>query len=206
MHLAIAYDHLPPFTLLPRAANIRSVHTDTSTHCQLVGPQASTSCLAVSGTEEASSNLNSICICIDISHPTFLPPFPRPGFATQDFRLFNHRYYEGSESYNPSPRAAGLPTYCDLPSCRSTSNHVMCLLIALSTTTSSTVIFRLHPKVGGSPAHPAESSSLSCGPTVRIRLLPTLPHDNAVTFCYGAVAYFGMDLHHADKSPLWAHN
>jgi hypothetical protein len=106
----------------------------------------------------------------------------------------------------PSPGVAGLPTYCDLPSCRSTSNHVMCPLIALSTTTASMVIFRLHPKVGGSPAHPAESSSLSCGPTVRFRLLPTPPHDDAVTFSYGAVAYSGMDLHHANKSPSWAHN
>jgi hypothetical protein len=105
----------------------------------------------------------------------------------------------------PSPGVAGLPTYCDLPSCRSTSNHVMSPLIALSTTTASMVIFRLHPKVGGSPAHPAESSSLSCGPTVRFRLLPTPPHDDAVTFSYGAVAYSGMDLHHANKSPSWAH-
>jgi len=23
---------------------------------------------------------------MDITHPTFLPPFPRPGFASQDFR------------------------------------------------------------------------------------------------------------------------
>jgi hypothetical protein len=23
---------------------------------------------------------------MDITHPTFLPPFPRPGFAFQDFR------------------------------------------------------------------------------------------------------------------------
>jgi hypothetical protein len=69
-----------------------------------------------------------------------------------------------------------------------------------------TVIFRLHPNVGGSPVHPAESSSLSCGPTVRFRLLPTPPHGDAVTFSYGAVAYSDIDLHHADKSPSWAHD
>ncbi len=126
-----------------------------------------------------------------------------PGLSVADCYL---RYYEGSESYNPSPGVAGLPTYCDLPSCRSTSNHVMCPLIALSTTTASTVIFRLHPNVGGSPTHPAESSSSSCGPTVRFRLLPTPPHGDAVAFGYGAVAYSGMDLHHVNKSPSWAHN
>ncbi len=36
------------------------------------------------GTNEAK--LNSNCIGIDISHPTFLPPFPRLGFANQDFQ------------------------------------------------------------------------------------------------------------------------
>jgi hypothetical protein len=82
----------------------------------------------------------------------------------------------------------------------------MCPLIALSTTTASIVIFRLHPNVGGSPAHPAESSSFSCGPTVRFQLLPTPPRGDAVTFSYRAVAYSGMDFHHADKSPSWAHN
>jgi hypothetical protein len=144
------------------------------------------------------------------SHPASYLPTPltssrlcSPGFSAT---FSCSRYYEGSESCNPSPGVAGLPTYCDLPSRRSTSTHVMCPLIALSTTIASIVIFRLHPKVGGSPAHPAESSSLSCGPTVRLRLLPTPPHDDAVTFSYGAVAYSDMDLHHANKSPSWAHN
>ena len=43
--------------------------------------QASSSCLANFGTNEAKN-----CTGIDISHPTFLPSFPRPGFANQDFR------------------------------------------------------------------------------------------------------------------------
>jgi hypothetical protein len=76
--------HLPPFTPLPRAANIRFVHTDASTQSHLTGPQVSASCLAISGTDEAK--LNSNCIGIDISYPTFLPPFPRPGFANQGFQ------------------------------------------------------------------------------------------------------------------------
>jgi hypothetical protein len=40
----------------------------------------------------------------------------------------------------------------------------------------------------GSPQYLAETGSLSYGPTVRFRLLPTSSHDDAVTFSYGAVA------------------
>jgi len=108
--------------------------------------------------------------------------------------LYYLRYYEGSDSCNPSPGFAGLPTYCDLPSCRSTPNHVMCSHIALTATVACTMISRLHPNVGGSPAHPAESSSSSCGPAVRLRLLPTPPHGDAVAFGYGVVAYTDMDF------------
>ncbi len=171
------------------------------------GYRSSAPCLAVSGTNETNLKSNSNCIGIDITHPTFLPPFPSPWFCFPGFSttVCCPRYYEGSESCNPSPRAAGLPTYCVLPSRRSTSNHVTHPHIALSATTACTVIFRLRPNVGGSPVHPAESSSLSCGPTVRLRLLPTPPHDDAVTFSYGAVACSDMDLHHADKTPSWAH-
>jgi hypothetical protein len=68
--------------LLPWAANKRSAHTAASTQSHLTGLQASASCLVVFGTNEAK--LNSNCIGIDISHPAFLPPFPRPGFANQD--------------------------------------------------------------------------------------------------------------------------
>ena len=82
----------------------------------------------------------------------------------------------------------------------------MCSHIALSATAACTMISRLHPNVGGSPTHPAESSSLSCGPAVRFRLLPTPPHGDAVAFSYGTVAYTDTDSHHADKSPSWAHD
>jgi hypothetical protein len=36
----------------------------------------------------------------------------------------------------------------------------------------------------GSPQHPAESSSSSYGPTVRLQLLSTTPRNDAVTFSY----------------------
>jgi hypothetical protein len=41
----------------------------------------------------------------------------------------------------------------------------------------------------------------SYGPTVRLRLLPTSPHDDAVTFDYEALAYSGTDFHRADVAP-----
>jgi len=42
----------------------------------------------------------------------------------------------------------------------------------------------LHLWLAGSSQRPAESRSLSYGPMVHLRLLPTSPHDDAVTFSY----------------------
>ena len=47
---------------------------------------------------------------------------------------------------------------------------------------------------------PAESSSFSYGPTVRLRLLPTPLRADAVTFGYGAVANSDRDFHPADRT------
>ncbi len=116
------------------------------------------------------------------------------------------QYYEGSDSWTPSPRSPGLPTSAALPSDRSTSNHSMLPTIALTTTTAWSVIFRLRHLVEGSPSHAAESSSLSCGPIFHLQLLPTPPHGDAVSFGYGVVVSSDTDLHRADKAPSWAHN
>jgi len=78
--------------------------------------------------------------------------------------------------------------------------------IALSTMTAWSVSFRLHHLVEGSPSHAAESSSSSCGPTLRLWLFPTPPHDDAVTFGYGALVFSDTDSHRADITPSWAHN
>ena len=65
--------------------------------------------------------------------------------------------------------------------------------------------FGLRLRTAGSSLHPAESSSLSYGPPVHLRLLPTPPHGGAVTSGYGALAYPDMDFHHAVMVPLQAH-
>lgn len=52
---------------------------------------------------------------------------------------------------------------------------------------------------------PAESSSSSCGPPVRLRLLSTPPRDDAVTFGYGVLACPDTDFHRAECAPSPAH-
>ena len=53
---------------------------------------------------------------------------------------------------------------------------------------------------------PAESSSSSYGPTVRLGLLSTPPRGDAVTFGYGVVASSDTDSHRADVAPSRAHS
>src|SRR5690606_24068316 len=50
-----------------------------------------------------------------------------------------------------------------------------------------------------------ESGSLSYGPPVRLRLLSTSPHGDAVTFDYEVMACLDADLHRADVMPSRAH-
>src|SRR5688500_16706910 len=72
--LSIKLYHLPPWTPLTRAANMRSVHTDASTQSQFVGPWVSVPGLAISGTggtalKGAASMMTS---CIQPSYPPSL--------------------------------------------------------------------------------------------------------------------------------------
>jgi len=53
---------------------------------------------------------------------------------------------------------------------------------------------------------PAESSSFTYGPTIRLGLLPTPLRADAVTFGFGAVAYSGTDFHRADVALSQAHS
>lgn len=66
--------------------------------------------------------------------------------------------------------------------------------------------FGLRQAIAGSSSHPAESSSFSCGPPVRLQLLSTPPRDDAVTFDYRALAYPDADLHRANVAPSRAHD
>ena len=66
--------------------------------------------------------------------------------------------------------------------------------------------YGLRHAVAGSSSHPAESSSFSCGPPVRLQLLSTPPRGDAVTFDYRALAYPDADLHRANVAPSRAHD
>ena len=66
--------------------------------------------------------------------------------------------------------------------------------------------FGLRLERRGSSPHTAESSSSSCGLPVRLQLLSTPPHGDAVTFGYRALAYPDTDFHCADVAPSRAHS
>jgi len=63
------------------------------------------------------------------------------------------------------------------------------------------MISRLRHFAAGSPPLPAESSSCSCGPPIRLRLLPTPPHSDAVSFGYGVLAFPDKDFHPDVQTP-----
>ncbi len=65
--------------------------------------------------------------------------------------------------------------------------------------------FRLRRTLAGSSLRTAETGSLYYRPTIRFRLLPTPPHDDAVTFGYQAVVYLDTDFHRADVMPSRAY-
>ena len=65
--------------------------------------------------------------------------------------------------------------------------------------------FGLRLERAGSSPHTAESSSSSCALPVRLQLLSTLPHGNAVTFSYRVLACPDTDFHRADVAPSRAH-
>jgi hypothetical protein len=71
LSIAAALCHVPPRTPLPKAANIRSVHTDAATHVHVRGSSGSASGLAVARTVES---VNSV-LCIDLYLP-YLPSCP----------------------------------------------------------------------------------------------------------------------------------
>jgi len=183
------------------AANMRSFPSEASTHVQS-RPRVSAPCVAPSGTDGAT-----LCSHRSSHASTFLPPFPRRGFASRTSRGF-HRFGT-METLTPAPLttpSAGLPAYCTTPSCRSVSNHAVRSNIALPTTTAYRTCSGLRLGIAGSPLHNAESSSFTYGPTLRLRLLPTPLRADAVTFSYGAVAYSGTDFHRAVVVPSRAHD
>jgi hypothetical protein len=143
---------------------------------------------------------------------TFLPPFPRCGFAFRTSRGSSPlQYYEGSDSCPTLARRTGLFAYSALPSGYPTPNHVVCPSAALTATSARSVghvaMSRLRPYPRRLAAARRRIGSSSCRLPVRLRLLPTplatayssaaatqLPSATCV------VASHGKDSHFADRA------
>jgi len=111
-------------TPLSSAANMRSLHSEASTHNRYRS-FVSAPCLTLTGTTGAT-----LCSRRGSHASTFLSPFPRHDFA---FRAFRGSTRNGTmETLTPAALTydAGLPTYLATSSCRSDSNHVGCLVTA----------------------------------------------------------------------------
>jgi len=111
-------------TPLSSAANMRSLHSEASTHNRYRS-FVSAPCLTLTGTTGAT-----LCSRRGSHASTFLSPFPRHDFA---FRAFRGSTRNGTmETLTPAALTydAGLPTYLATSSCRSASNHVGCLFTA----------------------------------------------------------------------------
>jgi len=162
--------HLPPLTPLPRAANIRSVHTDGSTQVHSRGSRVLRACLAVSGTDALGISPPSVMV---FTNQPSCPPslgaallsalLVRPrstlgrggppgilwtGVSTASALgrpVANLHYYAGSDSCRRSPPPTGLPVYLALPSDRSAPNHVMRTTIVCSRHLNVVVGFRASP-------------------------------------------------------------
>src|SRR5206468_12310965 len=111
-------------TPLSSAANMRSLHSEASTHNRYRS-FVSAPCLTLTGTTGAT-----LCSRRGSHASTFLSPFPQHDFA---FRAFRGSTRNGTmETLTPAALTydAGLPTYLATSSCRSASNHVGCLFTA----------------------------------------------------------------------------
>jgi hypothetical protein len=193
--------YLPPMTPLSSAATMRSLHSEASTHDRY-GPFVSAPCLTLTGTSGAT-----LCSRCGSHASTFLPPVPRRSFAFCASRGF--RRFGTMKALTPASlttHSAGLPAYCTSPSCRSVSNHVGLPDHRLPPRQRDQRVSDFALSEQARRSTPAESSSFTYGPTVRLRLLSTPLRADAVTFSYGAVAYSDTDFHRADVAPSRAHS
>ena len=180
------------------AANMRSLHCEASTHDQS-RPCVSALCVVLSDTGSAWL---SLCLSVELPYPPSCLPSLGAALLSALFAAYHRCGTMKALTPAPLTHSAGLPAYLATPSCRSVSNHVGCLDIASPTTPACPAFFGLRPGIAGSSQLPAESSSFTYGPTVRLPLLPTPPRGDAVTLGYGVVAYSGTDFHHANVDAL----
>jgi hypothetical protein len=116
----------PPVTPLSSASNMRSLHSEASTH-NPIWAVVSAPCLTLTGTAGAWL---SPCFIVELTRPPSC--LPSLGAALLSALLAAYRRCGTMKALTPTPLTygAGLPAYFATPSCRSVSNHVGCLVIA----------------------------------------------------------------------------
>src|SRR5919198_2945164 len=162
---------------------MRSVHTEASTHVQLRSLPASAPCVALAGTADA------VCASVlSFTHPPSCPP--SLGTALLSVLLAAHRRCSTMRALTPARRShtgqvSSLTPLClpDIP-----SPTTSCASNVAFTVTSAHPIgpsrVQISPTLAGSPTHTAETGSSSYGLSIRLRLLPTPPRGDAVTFSF----------------------
>jgi hypothetical protein len=188
------------FDAVSGAANMRSCSDEASTYVHSWS-QVSAPCLTLTGTTGAI-----LCSRRSSHASTFLPPFPRRGFAFRTSRGF-HRFgiMKALTPVRLTCRA-GLPAYLATPSCRSVSNHV------------GLPDHRLPPRqrdqrvsdfTMNEQARRSSPPNRVRSPTDRQFASGCSPPRFAATQLPSAtefVAYSGTDFHRADMAPSRAHS
>jgi hypothetical protein len=158
--------------------------------------------------ELAQGNAGAAVLGSAILRPPSCPAFPRGGFASHPSLGLVHQGRCGTmraltpgalahaRQVSPLRRSAFRTSH---PQTRGAPRHPF----SSPQGTRWTLRPRLRHDCAGSPLHAAETGSSSCGLPVRLRLLPTPPRGDAVTFGYMCRdRSHGLDLHLPDKSDI----
>ena len=162
---------------------MRSIPTEASAHDQGGRFRLSAPCVALAGTAGA------VCASIlSFTHPPSCPP--SLGTALLSVLLAAHHRCSTMRALTPARRSharqvSSLTPLClpDIPSPpTSCASNVAFAVTSARPIGPSRV--QASPALAGSPTHTAETGSSSYGLSVRLRLLPTPPRGDAVTFSF----------------------
>lgn len=171
---------LLPLTPRSRASSMRSVHTEGST--QDHRPRMSPPCVAVSSTPAGLSSL-----VVFVTHPPPCPAFaPRPLW-----RLIATMRALTPAAVTCDRQVSWVPLHG--------------LHDVLSPPTRRRLLTPASPFPSRLATTPGRIGFVSYGPPLRLRLLPTSPHGDAVTFDYGPGCWPDGDSHPTIRAASPAH-
>jgi hypothetical protein len=169
---------LRSLTPLPSADTMGSIRREASPRVALRG---SAPCVALIG------HCRCFCALLRISHIHLPAHLPSARLCCP--RVSRHGRSSTMRALTPAPprqRDRSLRLSAP-PSGHPAPNHVVRPNVALPVASARSACPRgprLRRAMGGSPRYPAESGSSSCRLPLRLRLLPTPPHGDAVAFGY----------------------